>query len=673
MGEKSKLDKVVEFAVAGTLATSAIAGASLAGRESKSYTSPEVSNSPMTEPYTGENMLQEPKSTVKNTEPLVEPTLVPTESWKPSFSVSPTEIVREFDQSVVEFSEWNKYSLEVVEDMKPGYTGVVSEESSLYMIPLKKDNFVDNKDGKYVKGIKVGKDTRFEIAQVRTLKGPNDEIVRVGAVANTFGEHSVSILLLSATDKYGNVQKFVNESLENERTVSYVVSEESIYPNKIINTLIALENISEYQLKNGPMVAGQTQSYLDMIKLKDSSEISKFNVGLTSSEKEIKGGGVCAMATAISSLVNISSGGNPDIVEQWAHPIRYSQGPFSPSEYKVDATVGLDPVYDFKWIQDKTKYLKVNIHLSPSDIAYEDTNSNGVGGVSDANLIVSISFTDDIPENQDKYIHNFLEDYKAFRETKHSDTLYSDKEGADVKMYPMKESVVAVDNLYSAEEIRYFGEYIERNKDIQNIFELQDAVNSFPAGSDMRLDEYLYTTKWYRNFVNDENKENVNRILSLVSNTRIEGQPLQCVGFVMLTSWLYPDLNIPYVGGIPTNSASGLIPPEVRNYAYKDTFSMFSGISNTIAVVGKSIPLEEYESGNLFVRVDGGKVAGSGEPTGHVGVILGKTLDENGKAVLLVADANRHNDGKIKIFEVNESNKEEIFGYPNVYILKYMK
>ena len=98
---------------------------------------------------------------------------------------------------------------------------------------------------------------------------------------------------------------------------------------------------------------------------------------------------------------------------------------------------------------------------------------------------------------------------------------------------------------------------------------------------------------------------------------------------------------------------------------------MFSGISNTIAVVGKSIPLEDYEPGNLFVRVDGGKMAGSGEPTGHIGVILGKTLDENGKTVLLVADSNRHNDGKIRIFEVNESNLEEIFGYPNVYILRY--
>jgi hypothetical protein len=240
-------------------------------------------------------------------------------------------------------------------------------------------------------------------------------------------------------------------------------------------------------------------------------------------------------------------------------------------------------------------------------------------------------------------------------------------------MYPMTKFNATADKLYSAEEFRYFGEYIERNKDIQNIFELQDAVNSFPAGSDMRLDEYLYTTEWYRNFVNDENKENVDRILSLVSNTRIEGQPLQCVGFAMLSSWLYPDLNIPYVGGSTTNSARGLIPPELRNYTYKDTLSMFSGISNTLAHLGRSIPLEDYEPGNLFVRVDGGNMAGSGEPTGHIGVILGKTLDENGKTVLLVADANRHNAGKIRVFEVDENNKEKIFGYPNAYILRYTK
>jgi len=661
MVEKPRFNRVINFALVSAIIASSSVGKPSHGHGSDLHTSPEESNPPIIEPYSEDLFIQE-----------LNATYVPPECWQPSLTLSPTEeIVREFNQSVVEFSEWKEYTLEAVEDMEPGYTGVVPKESSLYMIPLKKDNFVENKDGKYVKETKVGKDTRFEIAQVRTLRGPNGESVRVGAVANTFGEHSVSILLLSATDIYGNVQKFVNESQEDERTVSYIVSEESIYPNKISNTLRALKNISEYQLENGPMVAGQIQSYLDMIGLEDPSEISKYNVGLTSGKSEVRGGGVCAMATAISTLVNISSGGNPNIVEQWAHLIRYSQGPFSPSEYKVDATVGLNPTYDFRWIQEETKYLKVNIHLSPSDIAYEDTNYNGVGGLSDANLIINISFTDRIPKNQVEYIQNILEDYNVFRETRHNDTLYSDRGGVNVKMYHMTESMAAVDNLYSAEEIRHFGEYIERNEDIQNIFELQDAVNNVPAGSDMRLDEYLYTTKWYRNFVNDENKEDVNRILSLVSNTRIEGQPLQCVGFVMLSSWLYPSLDIPYVGGIPADSARGLIPPELRNYTYNGKFSMYSGISNTIAVVGKSLPLEDYESGNLFVRVDGGKMAGSGEPTGHIGVILGKTLDENGKTVLLVADANRHNDGKIRIFEVNESNVEEIFGYPNVYILKH--
>jgi hypothetical protein len=666
-------EKGIGLAVAGSLLASSVACAgSPMKKDPLASASSDLSKPPMTEMYYGDPILQEPSPT-----PTMGPQAVSYSPLRlePTPTIAPTEITHEFDESVTEISSWKDYRLESVEDMKPGYTGILSQDTSLYMIPLKKDNFVDYKKDKdkerEVKEITVAKDTRFEIAQVRTLQGPNNESIRVGAVANTFGENAASILLLSATDKYGNTQQFVQESQEEDRTVSYVVSEEFIYPNKIVNTLLALENISEYQKENGPMVAGETQSYLDMIKLEDPAEMSKFSVGLTSSKAELKGAGVCAMATAISSLVHLSEKGDQEIiVEQWAHPVRYAQGPFSPSEYTVDATVGLNPVYDFRWIQEETKYLKIDISLSPSDIKYENTSMNGVGGISDANLIVTLSFTDVVPMNQDEYIHKFLEDYKAFRESGHADPLASQKQGTNVSRYSLNELSDTVDLLYYAEEIRYFGDLIEQDKTIQNIFELQDAVNSFPVDSDMRLDDYLQTTDWYRNFVNEENKDRVDKVLSLASNTRIDGQPLQCVGFVMIASWIYPDLNIPYVGGMPVASARELIPEGVRNYSYEGITSSSSGISYVVADGGE-IPLEQYEPGNLFVRTDGAIVASTGKPSGHIGAVIAKTTDEYGNTVLLIADANRHNDGRIRIFEVDESNREEVFGYPNQYLLRY--
>ena len=48
----------------------------------------------------------------------------------------------------------------------------------------------------------------------------------------------------------------------------------------------------------------------------------------------------------------------------------------------------------------------------------------------------------------------------------------------------------------------------------------------------------------------------------------------------------------------------------------------------------------------------------------EMGIIGKKIVD--GEVILLVADANRKNDGKIRIFEVTEHNFYKIFGDPEV-------
>ena len=63
----------------------------------------------------------------------------------------------------------------------------------------------------------------------------------------------------------------------------------------------------------------------------------------------------------------------------------------------------------------------------------------------------------------------------------------------------------------------------------------------------------------------------------------------------------------------------------------------------------------------------------TGKPAGHVGVILGKRVDGNGNTVLLAADSNRLGDGKIRIFEVDKWNEDEIFSNGRRYLLRLSK
>lgn len=656
----NELKKGIDTAVAASLLASAVTGGCVPVRSGSVDSVGESGTPVVQQTYAGS------LPTIPSEMPTIEysPNIESTETQSQT-KMSTSVEEHEFDDSVLDFTEWENYNLVEVEDKDKGYTVTVSNETSLFQIPLKKDNFVDfSKEDSEVKEIEMPQGLTFEVAQVRTLRGPNGEQVKVANIANTFGEHAVSAMVLSARDKYGNEQNFVNESQDTESSVSYIVSEKYVYPNKIINTLEALKNISRYQEEHGPMVAGEEQSYLNLIGLTDPSKLSEFSVGLTSTKEEFTGAGVCAMATALSMLAHLSGPEQAIILQQWGHPIRYAQGPYSPSEFVVDATVGLRPLYDFIFSLNHSKYLKVTLSLSPLDIDYEDTAPDGVGGISDAFLVVTLSFSNELPEDQSEYIQKKLDDYKNYRQTKHESPL---DQNSKVSRYPIRGHKHAVDMLYNPEEIRSFADEIEQNKDIQNIYELQNAVNNYPNGSEMRFDEYIRTTDWYRNFVNSENKSNVDRILSLASITQIKNQPLQCVGFVMLASWLYPDLHIPYVGGIDSNSARGLIPPEIRNYTYKDIISIPSGIPNVVATAGR-IPLDYYKEGDLFVRTDGSKMA-DGEPAGHIGVVLGRKLNKNGEVVLLVADSNRHGDGRIRIFEVTESNRDEILGYPVEYLL----
>jgi hypothetical protein len=136
----------------------------------------------------------------------------------------------------------------------------------------------------------------------------------------------------------------------------------------------------------------------------------------------------------------------------------------------------------------------------------------------------------------------------------------------------------------------------------------------------------------------------------------------------MLASWLYTDLNIPYVGSAPVVSARGLVPEQLLNNKYIEVVETYTNYGAN-ALAGP-IPIEQYQPGDLFVVPGEVYSETAKKPFGHIGLIVAKSKDSEGNITLLVADANRHSDGKINIFEVNENNMEEIFGAKQRYIIR---
>jgi len=585
---------------------------------------------------------------------------------------SDIEIVKPFNYEILNIADWSTYSIESVEEKEPGHVVSIAEETSMYIIPLRKDNFLDERVP--VKEIILPYGSTFEIAKITTITNTEGNKIQIGLVANTYGAPAVSAILLGATDSNRRSINFVTKQETVDVSVSYVALENDIYPNKVENVLRALSNIAKYQEEEGPFKDGSEYSFLNIAGLYDPSKFREYI--LTGPESGVRAGGVCAMATGLSSLVHQANRDDVQIVEKWSHATKYFQGPFSPSKYTIDATVEMrvdGSNYDFRWIQGNTQYLKIDVSMTPSDILYGDTAQNGIGGLSDVNFIVSLSFTNKLPEDQTTRLQKQLQEYLAFRESHHEYPLEQQQEVNILEHEMTKPMRQIVNMIYNAEDLGPFVEYVESNNTIKDILSLQKAVNSYPVDSAQTLQKYLETTMWYKNFIKDHDKENTDKTLRVVSYTRIKNQPLQCVGFVMMVSSLYPELNVQYVGGAPVSSARELIPTELASPISRNIRGMATGYGG-IAYAGKSITLKYYEVGDLFVLRDtAAMMAEGGGPTGHIGVVLGKTMKADGSIVLLVADSNRHSGGQIKIFTVDNHNIEEIFGSNQRYIIRAVK
>jgi hypothetical protein len=564
---------------------------------------------------------------------------------------------KRFNYSILDIRTWNDYEVGDIEKKAPGYVVEIENPTSLFVIPVMKDDFLD--ESREIQEVIIDKGLIVELAEIRRIVGPGGEVVEIGLLSNTYGEESVAAIVLNATDASGQEINFTNKRENNESVTSYIALADSIYPNKIINIFTALSNISKYQDEEGFFKAGTEYSYLELIHLDVPEGKYNYLVGLMGAEgsgPEAWAGGVCSISTGLSSLLHQDP--NNRITEQWHHPKRYFQGPFSISPYVVDSAVEQVPDgenYDLKWIMNRDRYIEIRVHISPSGIPFSDTELNGVGGKSDVNVLFSISFTDQYPEGQTERLQEQMNEYVAFRESQHTDTF----ESYESFNYPLSEVESAINLIYNREDLSSFESEFEQKEYLQDLLAFQEAVNSYEWDPNYRLADYLKTTEWYTNYKNNPNRnpEDLDVAIRMISYTNIEEEPLQCVTYAGILPLLYPELNIQKIGGSAVKTAAELV---------RDDYVAYNGSVATgfggLLVVGKGLSIDNYHAEDLFVTRTG--------VAGHVGAILAETTDEFGNKLLLVTDANRSRDGKIRFFVVDENSVDDIFGPAFRYIIR---
>jgi hypothetical protein len=452
--------------------------------------------------------------------------------------------------------------------------------------------------------------------------------------------------------------------------ISYVVGDGIVYPNKILNLLNAMAYILERQEKSGPLQKSQIYSYLDLIRLVDGAN---YVPGFTSSLDLVHGGGVCAGATTISNAfwgAAKSLGINYEDTYQapkWNHPQRYKLGPLGPNTFITDTTVeisGNGTIYDYNMIAPCNLYVNIRAAVMPNGLAFSETNPQGLYVVnengsflrSDAQFVLNVSLTTNQPQTKAGDLRAMRQQYIDFRSTNHQGNINFMENGCHF----IGSSDLNEDNrisfgpqIYPEQDTRLFTNEIANSNYLQDVFALQQILNTVDETNADDVAGVVRNSKWYQNKVaGGKTNQNTESAINQLNYVVVDGQPVQCIGWATLLAGLpYPNMPVS-IGSVSIKGPIDLIPGSILTYPDRQT--AYSPTGGTL-IAERDIKISEINAGDLFLM--------RSSPMGHVGVILCRK-EYNGKSYLMVTESNRHNDGRIQIYTVDEYNFNAKLGMP---------
>lgn len=201
------------------------------------------------------------------------------------------------------------------------------------------------------------------------------------------------------------------------------------------------------------------------------------------------------------------------------------------------------------------------------------------------------------------------------------------------------------------ERIIRFSEELATDPFLKSLAEMRYYADLIDPASETLMGEYLKSTPWYTHELSrlKGNTEQIKKLdQALVHFDRYSNvfprQKIQCYAFGILLWGM--DTRFVNIGGVPITYAADLVPVSIRSGEKEN-----QSAGGMIVKVVRSV--DEVNVGDVAVRYD--------TKAGHVFGVVGKKKVE-GETVLLIASANQNSDGRVYLFEVDESNFESIFG-----------
>ncbi|MCD4674043.1 MAG: hypothetical protein K8R77_15375 [Anaerolineaceae bacterium] len=209
---------------------------------------------------------------------------------------------------------------------------------------------------------------------------------------------------------------------------TYFGGRDTIYPNKLENILIAVSYMTEYQGDNGAFQARDGYSFNNLIRLRGGDTLR-----YADGANNLWAAGVCAVASLTSATlyelsqtlgVDYTNSLSSIIRTQYQHKIAapYASCPYIPVEVDTVVAVLPDLSADLVWQmppEPAETYLSFDAAVIANDVPFEDTAEDGIDGISDAELLVTMAFTSSDPGPQSGTIQSLLSAYRLFRSSQH--------------------------------------------------------------------------------------------------------------------------------------------------------------------------------------------------------------------------------------------------------------
>ena len=249
------------------------------------------------------------------------------------------------------------------------------------------------------------------------------------------GQPFLGVVILSAGVRDFTNGTFLQETnyIENAENgiladATYFGGRDTIYPNKLANILIAISYMAEYQGDNGAFQAQDGYSFNNLIRLRGGDTLR-----YTDGANKLWAAGVCAVASLTSTtLYDLSQTLGVDYTDsitsiirtQYQHQVAmpYAACPYIPVNVDTVVAVLPDLSADLVWQmppEPAQAYLTFDAAVLANEVPFAETAEDGIDGISDAELLVTMAFTTNDPGPQSGELQSLLSAYRLFRSSQH--------------------------------------------------------------------------------------------------------------------------------------------------------------------------------------------------------------------------------------------------------------